>query len=303
MKNRWLVWALALMLSAPVAYAAQEGVCESQDGRYRECRMPFSGTAQLSKQLSSTACEQGRTWGQRSSGVVWVSGGCRARFEQAGAWWGGDAVGSSVQTLRCESTDGRRKVCRFNTDTRGQVALKRQLSKTDCVEGRNWGRSGSGAVWVSGGCRAEFEVAASGWQQGSSGQTVRCSSHDSATSYCQWNSSWGRPVLHRQLSSAACEQGRTWGYGLRGLWVSGGCRAEFAPDSSGSAWKYGGSSGQTVRCSSHDGATSYCEWKLSWGQPRLLRQLSSAACEQGRTWGYGLRGIWVSNGCRGEFGN
>ena len=45
--------------------------------------------------------------------------------------------------------------------------------------------------------------------------------------HCQWNASWGRPVLQRQLSSATCEQGRSWGYGLRGLWVSKGCRGEF----------------------------------------------------------------------------
>ena len=296
MMKKHMAWTLALasLLAVPLAHAATEGVCESQDGNYRECRMPFSGNAQLSRQLSSAACEQGRTWGQRSSGVVWVSGGCRARFVQGDTWWG--AGSADGQTLRCESTDGRRNVCRFNTS--GQLTLRRQLSKTDCVEGRTWGRSGGNAVWVSGGCRAEFEVATTSTK---SEQTVRCSSHDGATSYCQWNSSWGQPVLQRQLSSATCEKGRTWGYGLRGLWVSGGCRAEFAPGG-GSAWGYG-SSGQTVRCSSHDGATSYCEWKLSWGQPRLLRQLSSAACEHGRTWGYGLRGIWVSNGCRGEFGN
>ena len=298
MTTKRLAWALALC--APLAHAAQSGVCESVDGNWRECRLPFTGAAQLAQQLSSAACEHGRTWGQRSSGTVWVSGGCRARFTPATTGWGE----GSGQTLRCESTDGRRNVCRFNT--RGQVTLRRQLSKTDCVEGRTWGRSGSGGVWVSGGCRAEFEIADSGWQRGSassSAHTVRCASHDGATSYCDWNASWGRPTLQRQISSAACEQGRTWGYGLRGLWVSGGCRAEFAPGAGGSVWQQSGSSAHTVRCSSHDGATSYCDWKLSWGQPRLLRQISSAACEKGRTWGYGLRGLWVSDGCRGEFGN
>ena len=35
--------------------------------------------------------------------------------------------------------------------------------------------------------------------------------------------------------------------------------------------------------------------------PADLRQLSRAACIQGRTWGYGRNGIWVSDGCRAEF--
>ena len=34
---------------------------------------------------------------------------------------------------------------------------------------------------------------------------------------------------------------------------------------------------------------------------RLTRQISRNACILNRTWGYDSRGIWVSNGCRGEF--
>ena len=33
---------------------------------------------------------------------------------------------------------------------------------------------------------------------------------------------------------------------------------------------------------------------------QLVRQLSRAACIQGRSWGYGRNGIWVSDGCRAE---
>ena len=204
--------------------AAQSATCESHDGRYRECRLPFSGTAQIERQLSSTSCEYGRTWGQRSSGRVWVSDGCRARFVPAGDWGQGSASGA---LLRCESSGGRR-VCR--SGAAGRMTIQRQLSKTTCVEGRNWGSYGNGEVWVDGGCRAEFVPAyggSSGWQR-SRGHSVHCSSHDSAPSYCEWHSRWGSPRLLRQHSSAACEQGRTWGYTRgRGLWVSGGCRGEF----------------------------------------------------------------------------
>src|ERR1039457_6999655 len=34
----------------------------------------------------------------------------------------------------------------------------------------------------------------------------------------------------------------------------------------------------------------------------LIRQLGNDGCEQGSSWGYTDRGIWVDRGCRGEFG-
>ena len=37
------------------------------------------------------------------------------------------------------------------------------------------------------------------------------------------------------------------------------------------------------------------------GRVQLVRQLSSAACIEGRTWGQDARGVWVTDGCRGEF--
>ncbi len=282
--------------------AAQSATCESHDGRYRECRLPFSGTAQIERQLSSTSCEYGRTWGQRSSGRVWVSDGCRARFVPAGDWGQGSASGA---LLRCESSGGRR-VCR--SGAAGRMTIQRQLSKTTCVEGRNWGSYGNGEVWVDGGCRAEFAPAA-GWQggqygshYGSDGALLRCES-SGRRQVCR-SGVQGQLTLHRQLSKTTCVEGRNWGsYGNGEVWVDGGCRAEFVPAYGGSSgWQQ--SRGHSVHCSSHDSAPSYCEWHSRWGSPRLLRQHSSAACEQGRTWGYTRgRGLWVSGGCRGEFGN
>jgi hypothetical protein len=58
--------------------------------------------------------------------------------------------------VRCESKDGRAQQC--PAVTRGGVRLVRQLSRTACIEGRNWGYDAR-AIWVEGGCRADFEVA------------------------------------------------------------------------------------------------------------------------------------------------
>jgi hypothetical protein len=60
------------------------------------------------------------------------------------------------------------------------------------------------------------------------------------------------------------------------------------------------SADRTVRCESREGRTQRCGVDTRGGV-YLQRQLSSAGCWQGDTWGYDRRGIWVSNGCRAEF--
>ena len=59
--------------------------------------------------------------------------------------------------VRCESRDRRTEYC--GVDIRGGVRLVRQLSDRRCVRGSTWGTDGRG-IWVTDGCRAEFELAA-----------------------------------------------------------------------------------------------------------------------------------------------
>lgn len=56
----------------------------------------------------------------------------------------------------------------------------------------------------------------------------------------------------------------------------------------------------TVRCESRQGQTQRCNADTRGGV-QLQRQLSSAGCWQGDTWGWDRRGIWVRNGCRADF--
>ncbi|MDG2526571.1 DUF3011 domain-containing protein [Stenotrophomonas sp. HITSZ_GD] len=72
-------------------------------------------------------------------------------------------------TATCESVGQQQTEC--DLDTRGRVQLVRQLSKTRCVEGQNWGLNRH-SVWVKEGCRAEFRNASA---------TDRSLSHDSRT--------------------------------------------------------------------------------------------------------------------------
>ena len=134
--------------------------CESQDGRSRRCPADVRGGVGISRQLSRAPCIQGRTWGYDAGGI-WVDRGCRAEFAVGGYGYGryGDArnVGDlryGQRTIRCESIDGRERHCAASL--RG-AALRKQVSRAPCVQGRNW-RWDSSGIWVKDGCRADFAV-------------------------------------------------------------------------------------------------------------------------------------------------
>ena len=231
--------------------------CESNDGRVNRCQLPYgNGRVMLERQISRSACIEGRTWGQERDGI-WVSQGCRAdfRMSSAGGYYGNDRYNDRYyggnsgyygngnagygDVLRCESNDGRTRRC--TTPPGARVQLVRQISRSACIEGRTWGSDNS-AVWVTQGCRADFQLMQGnrygnrygnyggygntyGNQYGF-GQVFRCESNDGRLRECAANTRAGVQLV-RQLSRSACIEGRTWGYGRNGIWVSDGCRAEF----------------------------------------------------------------------------
>lgn len=214
------------------------------------------------------------------------------------------------QMVRCDSNDSRHRYCA--ADTRGGVRLVRQYSKASCVEGRSWGYD-RGGIWVDHGCRAEFVSGrGGGWAGGGQGRTVRCDSNDNRYRQCAID---GRDAtLVRQYSKSACIEGRTWGVGRGFVWVNDGCRAEFATGGYGGGWGGGNGGGhgggwnnpgwggpaQTLYCGSDEHRQRRCNVTVR-RDARLVRQASKAACIEGRSWGWDRNGIWVSNGCRGDF--
>lgn len=125
--------------------------CASEGGHQRTlCRTPFREPARLRRQLSASACIEGRTWGIEP-GAVWVSRGCRGLFEPAGPG-AGYYPGPSAE-LRCESSGGLR-VCPWD-DRVGRPRLLREFSRGACVEGRTWGVDARG-LWVDRGCAGLF---------------------------------------------------------------------------------------------------------------------------------------------------
>jgi hypothetical protein len=272
------------------AYSPQILRCESIDSNTKYCDADTRDGVRMAKQLSKTRCIEGQNWGYDDRGI-WVGSGCRAEFEIGyGRQYGWQQGGGNGQTVRCESYGSRPNYC--NADTRFGVALIQQLSSKQCVEGRSWGADSRG-IWVSDGCRAEFEV---GGRGGNDPQykVVRCESLDSREKFCELDGRYNRVRMVKQLSRAQCIQGQTWGSDGRGLWVSNGCRATFEVSRT-----YAQDRGQTVRCESK-GSTRYCDVDTRGGV-RLVRQLSSSRCTQGQTWGWDNRGIWVTRSCGAEF--
>ena len=139
----------------------QQILCESKSSRYQQCNAGFRGPARLTRQLSQSACIEGRSWGQ-AQGMIWVSRGCRAWFEDSG--WnngggspgnnGGGYPGNSDYSITCSSTNSDYRTCAWD-DRYGRPRVIEQLSSQRCVEGQNWGYR-DGNVWVNNGCRARF---------------------------------------------------------------------------------------------------------------------------------------------------
>jgi hypothetical protein len=236
--------AVGAALSAPSTAVAQTGreiVCESLSGKFDYCTAATRGTVRLVRQMSDTKCVLDRTWGFDERGV-WVDRGCRGRFALGGNGGGGWQSGDNGRQLRCESQGNQYEFCRIST--RGDVRLRRQLSKDPCVAGRTWGFQRDG-VWVADGCRAEFEVGYynASWENGQ--RLVTCESEDNDYRRCRtWT--YGEVRVARNLSQRRCRQGTNWGYDNNGIWVDDGCRAVFAVGSeqNGGGWgQYPGGGG------------------------------------------------------------
>lgn len=126
--------------------------CSSDDGKRHYCGGPLRGQVQLARQISSTPCIEGQTWGHTRRGI-WVDRGCRAEFTVNTFTYGaGQGYG---QTITCSSDDGSRHYC--NANTSGGVQLTRQISGSACVQGQTWGYDNQG-IWVDRGCRGEFRT-------------------------------------------------------------------------------------------------------------------------------------------------
>lgn len=223
-----------------------------------------------------------------------------------GGWNPGPGPGPNpgVQTIRCESNDGRSRTCA--TPWQGQSRLLKQLSKGRCTQGQTWSSS-RGQITVSNGCRAEFGPGTGGPGTGGPGTgpggqqvTVQCESNDGRLRTCGSNLT-GRAQLQRQISKQRCIENTNFGVRNGSVWVNGGCRGVFLARTNAGG---GQPDNYSVTCSSDRDRYTTCAWNARHGTPRMIQQLSKSACREGHSWGYAARtGLWVNHGCRARFGN
>lgn len=124
---------------------------------------------------------------------------------------------------------------------------------------------------------------------------IVCTSNNGERVFCETDTRDGVQMV-RQIGGAPCIEGRTWGYDRRGIWVDRGCRAEFriiAPR--------GDFGDRRITCASNNGERVFCEIDTRGRSVRMARQISGTPCQEGRTWGWDGRGVWVDRGCRAEF--
>lgn len=213
--------------------------------------------------------------------------------QEASAWV------SSSDRVNCESKKGQYKLCRAPWAGQG-VRLVEQRSKAACTRGYSWGHTRD-AVWVDKGCHGLFEARE---PQESEGRRLTCSSRGGLVR-CPAETRKG-VTLARQHSDAPCRWGRTWGYTRHGIWVDGGCRAEFrmgggynpvAPPSGADDERRP----ERVTCQSWGEDIRECALGGSARQVALIRDLGQTRCKLGKNWGWNRRAIWVGERCGGLF--
>lgn len=127
--------------------------CESR-GERTHCEAGTKLGVALVRVTGTGRCVLDETWGFDEKGV-WVSGGCGGQFALGGFRLEEAAVPKTALRASCESVDGAENRCPFDS-IRG-VGLIRETGKDACVLNRTWGYDKT-AIWVKGGCRAEFAV-------------------------------------------------------------------------------------------------------------------------------------------------
>jgi hypothetical protein len=185
------------MLGAAGIASARSLVCESRDQSQQYCPADTSGGVSLSVQYSKASCRQGSSWGYDRRGIWVSNGcraqfdlgdyrgGHRSDSDsKAAAALAIGLIGAAAiaakhdrdrgdrdydyrgqdryndyggrDSVTCESRDNRYNFCRANL-RHGDVDIQRQISRTTCRQGQNWGWN-AGGIWVNDGCAAVFSI-------------------------------------------------------------------------------------------------------------------------------------------------
>jgi hypothetical protein len=199
----------ALLLCAGAAQADTIR-CESNKGAYASCSANTSGGVRLSRQLSSQGCWQNDTWGYDRN-RIWVNRGCRAEFSTGGSSSSGSgnkaaaavaiALAVAIAASASKDHDEHHRDDRYRDDRR----YDDRYGNPDYDDSY----------------RPQYGYG------GQPRQVFRCESRDKRYSYCTIPTR-GQVEIYKQQSSSPCQYGNSWGVERNRVWVSDGCRADFA---------------------------------------------------------------------------
>ncbi len=224
----------------------------------------------------------------------------------------------SFQPARCAAPIGRA----------GFVKVLR-ITNMPCDQGRTWGWD-AGGIWVTGNCRALFAAypdrpaggppgggyPGGGYPGGGNpgggypgggypgggfrpqAQQIVCESWQFRPQQCPADTRGGVRLL--QQTGGLCNQGQTWGYTPRGIWVTNGCRGIFAVVGGPPAGGFPPAPlpGRLIVCESFRFQPQRCATDV-FRRPRI--EVIAGNCIEGQTWGWDRGGVWVNGGCRARF--
>lgn len=192
----------------------------------------------------------------------------------------------------CESYRGLRQHC--PADTSGGVRLIKSIGYNSC-QGK-WGYDYYG-IWVTNGCRGEFQIDRYQDHYGQTEDIIRCESHGYRKQTCARNLDGADVQLIHQLSNQNCQG--NWGFNHNQIWVSNGCKADFLVTRSNNGYA-GFQGGGIIECRSTGTNINHCQVP-PLQSVELVRELGSYRNSCGGNWGYSSHGLWVRNGCHAEF--
>lgn len=135
--------------------------------------------------------------------------------------------------------------------------------------------------------------------------SIRCESRNNRRQTCRVATQ--NRVAIKRVIGGDCAKGRGWGFTADQIWVAGGCRAEFYYGYANGGGTYPTPLPQpvrdfagTLRCESRNKDYQQCRANTQ-DRVELLRKISGK-CNAGRQWGWSSTYIWVTKGCRAEFG-
>ncbi|WP_329752967.1 DUF3011 domain-containing protein [Stenotrophomonas maltophilia] len=155
----------------PVYVQGRETALKRFNDRYFEARDANSGITLSISRNDDGSPQVSYTGRGGATGICQVSSRGAPAPATNSARLGDAATGDAAlpREVTCESTGQQQVSCDLNT--RGNVEIVRQLSRTRCEEGKNWGLSRH-SVWVNGGCRAVFRNVSSVTTPAPSGDTA-----------------------------------------------------------------------------------------------------------------------------------